>query len=119
MRNGFLHRLRGFASQQPAADGDQDDRRKRRGAECRDQRRIAILQLDFVGDSDGNERSRAGDYERVGVRAKESFASGAMNRVRRVQTRRIVRQVAQPGIECDAIDMPSSAMYRSRSGIRR
>ena len=119
VRHGFLHRLRGLASQQPAADGDQDDRRKRRRAECRDQRRVAILQLDFVGDGDGNERSPAGRL-RNRRRAREGVVRRRRDEPRSPSARRDASRARSRNQVSSAtpFDMPSvSAMYRSRSGI--
>ena len=56
MRDRPLHRGRRLPRQQPAADRDENERDERGRAKRGDQRRVAILELDLVGDGDRDER---------------------------------------------------------------
>ena len=63
-----------LANEKPSASDDEQERRRRGPAERRDQGCITILELDLVGDGDGDHRRTAGEREALGVQTQRIAA---------------------------------------------
>jgi len=89
--------------QHPAPHGDQHQRHERRAAKLGDERRVSILDLDFVGDGDGDEWCSILETRALRERAKNSRVV-LMARVRRAPAKRKLGRARDPRIERFTVD---------------
>ena len=98
----LLHRAldwrRGLAGDDPPADRDQNRGDDAGRGKLGDERRVAILQLDFVGNRDRDQSATVGRMKRRRLRAKDAFAVAVGRRTRAV-ARRACARTLKPRVE--------------------
>ena len=108
VRDAALNRRCGLSSEQPAADGDERQRDERGRAEDRDERRVAVFELDLVGNGDRSQRASPRQLDSLRMRAEQPARVGeddrraavAQRRARKVLDALWNRGVVQRSAEC-------------------